>query len=180
MLHIAQRQHQIEKKMFLLKQLLFIVIGYSSVLGLESHEPKAIEWILREDVVNYRLPNHTHPESYDLAMLTRVDLADFEFTGLMKIRVMVDHTTREIVLHARDLTIKSVRLARFSGTVPVDIRLQPHSYDDDTEFLTITTDGITLTPGDRLLLEIVYTGALRTDGVGFYRASYIDSSGNET
>lgn len=140
----------------------------------------AIESILRENVVAYRLPNHTHPESYDLTLSSRIDLNDFDFDGVVKIRIFVDSTTREIVLHGSELSIRRIRLARYSGSVPINVPLLPYNYDGVRELVTIATDGVTLTPGDRLLLEIVYSGTFRIDNTGFFRTSYINFDGNET
>lgn len=78
------------------------------------------------------------------------------------------------------MNVKRIRLARYSGSVPIDIRLLPHQYDEVREFIIIATDGITLTPGDRLLLEILYHGTFRTDNTGFFRKFYVDSQQNET
>lgn len=128
--------------------------------------------------VNFRLPNFTYPNSYDIALSTRIDQSKFEFIGRVKIGIVVDYTTREIVLHARQLNISSIRLSRYSGTVPIDIRLLPHSYDVYTEFLRISTDGPILISGDRLLLEISYVGTLRSDNAGFYRTSYVNANGD--
>lgn len=166
--------------MFSPQQLILSLITVGGCLAIGDQLPPVIESILRDDVVNYRLPNHTHPETYELSLFTRIDEADFEFNGLVKIKVLVDRTTREVVLHSRNLAIENVRMSRFSGSVPIEVRLLPYEYDDVREFLMITTDGVTLTPGDRLLVEIAYIGTLRTDGAGFFRTSYTNANGNKT
>lgn len=129
--------------------------------------------------VNYRLPNNSRPNTYEISLVTRIDQANFEFTGFVRIGIVVDRATREIVLHARQLTISRISLARLSGSVPVDVRLLPHTFEIVTEFLKISTDGAILNPGDRLELDIAYTGTLRDDNAGFYRSSYISANGNK-
>lgn len=126
---------------------------------------------------NYRLPNSTHPTAYDLSLFTRIDLLDFSFRGIVKINIVVDYTTREIILHARKLSISSVQLVRFSSDVPFPVALLPTVYDSETEFLKVATNDVTLNSGDQLLLEIAYNGTLRTDQTGLYRSSYINEDG---
>lgn len=127
--------------------------------------------------INYRLPNFTHPISYDLSLSTRIDLVQFDFFGQVKINIAVDVDTREIVLHARQLNITGIRLARYTGSEPSELPLLPYTYDGVTEFLHIKSDGPVMVAGERLLLDITYTGTLRTDNGGFYRTSYVDASG---
>lgn len=146
-------------------------------------EPEKLDETLvkqQDGIVNYRLPNDTHPETYDISLLTRVDLGNFEFNGIVRIDIRVDRPTNEIVLHARQLTILRISLAKFSGSVLVNVRILPFAYNAETEFLKITSDGGTLAVGDRLILEISYSGMLRTDVSGFYRSSYINTDGVQT
>lgn len=135
------------------------------------------ESIFRTDGANYRLANHTHPETYDISLNTRVDIEDFDFAGLVKIGIVVDHPTREIVLHARQLVITNAKLFRQNGIEFAEVKTLPFEYDNVPEFLTIPTDGIALNTGDRLRLEITYKGVLRFDLGGFYRSSYIGVDG---
>lgn len=130
--------------------------------------------------VNYRLPNHTHPETYDIQLITRVDRSDFAFNGFVRIGIVVDQATNEIVLHTRQLVISGVKLVKMTGNVALEVRLQPYQFDVVPEFLKIRTDGQILNAEDRLILEINYSGTLRTDDAGFYRSSYINSEGSRT
>lgn len=135
--------------------------------------------IFQTNDVNYRLPNHTRPETYDISLFTRIDQGIFDFNGYVRIGIVVAQTTNEIVLHARQLVVSKVRLVRFSGNAPVNVRLLPYAYENVPEFLRIRTDGIDLMAGDRLSLEITYNGTLRTDPHGFYRSSYLNAAGNK-
>lgn len=136
--------------------------------------------IFRDNGVNYHLPNSTHPESYDLSLWTRVDADDFDFRGLVKIGIVVDEPTREIVLHYRKLVVVNVTLTRLSGSSQVNIPLLPYDYDIVPEFLKITTNEIDLNIGEQLVLEISYVSVLAKELRGFYRSSYVNAQGRET
>lgn len=127
--------------------------------------------------INYRLPNTTHPLSYDISLTSRVDLAQFDFSGQVKIKIAIDTDTREIVLHAKQLNVTSIRLGRYTASALMDLPLMAHSFDNVREFLYVKTNGSLLVAGDRLLLDITYAGSLRTDNGGFYRLSYVGNDG---
>lgn len=135
--------------------------------------------VLNSGNVNYRLPNQSHPETYDISLVTRVDQGDFDYQGVVKIGIVVDEPTRQIVLHKSLLTVIEVKLTRVSGPPPQQVPLLPYTYDTVTELLTIPTNGTTLNAGDRLNLEISFSNALGTNRRGFFRMSYDDSAGNK-
>lgn len=114
---------------------------------------------------NYRLPNHTKPESYDISFRTHIGEGRFDYDGFIGINILIVNATREVTIHARQLNIKFIRLS--SGTGKID--LLPWRSDDRTDFLTIATKFVELMPGDRYRLDIVFTGELRNDFTGFYR-----------
>lgn len=126
--------------------------------------------------VSYRLPNTTHPISYDVSWLSRVDLNEFDFSGHVKIEIVVDVDTREIVLHSKQLKLTNINLKKLLPSDFVDLPLQPLTYDTGREFVYIRTDGPLLRTGDHLSLEISFVGTLRTDN-GFYRTSYVANDG---
>ncbi len=156
--------------MFPLLSLIFISkLLIATISAQTSTEP--------DDNVNYRLPNNTHPTTYDLSIYTRVDESNFDFTGNVKIGIVVDQQTREIVLHARQLTIVNVTLSRFCNDTQVSVELLPFEYDYVCEFLKIQTNQTVLNENERLILEINYWGTLRDYGAGFYRSNYVDADG---
>lgn len=160
--------------MFILRALIGIGSLISIVLAISSQELRPVGYsVLNKDAIDYRLPNNTHPESYDISLVTRVDLEDFDFGGLVKIGIFVVHPTREICLHARQLVISNVKLFGADGLI--EVKTLPFKYDNVREFLKIPTDGVDLNTGDRLRLEITYHGALRNDGGGFYRSFYTNT-----
>lgn len=129
---------------------------------------------LRTNEVGYRLPNETSPESYEITIVTNIDKNNFTFSGTVVIHVRVLEVTSNITLHARQLTIESVKL---ESETRADVKLDLFVYDESTEFLTIPT--VTqLEAGKLYTLTVKYTGELRTDYFGFYRSSYVNSSGH--
>lgn len=164
--------------MFLLLSLIISNLLFIGISTDTPFEPKTIaKTIPRDDKVNYRLPNNTHPVTYDLSIQTRVDEFDFDFSGHVNIGIVVDAQTREIVLHARQLTIVNVTLSRLRNNVPVQVVLLPFEYDVVPEFLKIRANRTVFNRNDRLTLDIHYVGTLRNDGGGFYRSSYWGDDG---
>lgn len=130
---------------------------------------------------NYRLPNHTHPVKYYIGISSRIDLYNFDFRGVAQIDVVVDEPTRQIVLHASRLQILNITLSKYieNDTVLEPVALLPYTYDVVTNFLTISTDETDLEVGDKLILNIEYSGTMDTNRRGLYRSSYIATPGTE-
>lgn len=145
-----------------------------SLAAVSAYEPPPLDSNISKNIVNYRLPNTTHPVSYDISIVSRVDENSFDFSGSVNIEIVVDEATREIVLHARQLTIVNITLRRYGGQSLFELMLNPFEYDVVTEFLTIRANRSILNEGDRLQLQINYVGQLRNDRGGFYRSSYMD------
>lgn len=146
----------------------------------ERRDDAAFDLNHNSDIVQYRLPNHTHPETYDLSLVTRVDLGEFDYQGVVKIGILVDEPTRQIVLHKSRLTILDVKLTRVDGPTPLQVPLQPYTFNAMTELLSIVTNATILYPGEHLLLEISFSNTISVGRGGFFRHSYEDSAGNKT
>lgn len=125
------------------------------------------------DAINYRLPNNTKPETYDITLTTNIDQNDFNFSGCVVIKLCVLEASYNITIHARQLTIKTVELATTSGT---EINLNLFTYDNAAEFLVISSQ-TELQKDSQYVLTIKYSGELGLSCYGFYRTSYIDSMG---
>lgn len=130
----------------------------------------------RQDAIKYRLPNETYPIAYKVHLNTRVDEADFVFTGQVDIRVGVAVATQAITIHALNLTVDTVALYK-SGLpdTPIDI-LEP-TLNESNDFLVITTATEQLAVGTEYILVIEYWSELREDEAGFYKASYVTDDG---
>ena len=170
--------------MFTVKHLIvlssLVTVGLTEY-PLKQNDDAAFDLNHNSEIVYYRLPNHTHPETYDLFLHTRIDLDEFDYQGIVKIGIVVDEPTRQIVLHKNYLTVLNVKLTRLNGSTPVEVPLLPYTFNAMTELLTILTDGIIFNPGERLVLEINFTNTIAIgDGVGFFSYSYRESTGNKT
>lgn len=126
------------------------------------------------DDETYRLPNNTRPALYDVHLRTWIHEGNFAFDGRVEIFIIALETSSNIVLHQRQLNITSFELRDLSNG---DILPASVSYDPIREFLVfdVITDG--LEAGNRYLLQINYTGTLRSDEAGFYRSSYLNDNG---
>jgi aminopeptidase N len=129
---------------------------------------------LKQDAISYRLPNNTLPLRYDIEINTRIDEAIFNFFGKVKIRLQVLNQSRDITLHAKQLSIVSVELRNSGG---VTVAIQTPSVDPVTNFLTIVLVSEQLMAGQEYTVDIQYSGILRTDNLGFYRSSYVNEVG---
>lgn len=121
----------------------------------------------------YRLPNDTLPVRYDIHLTTDVDKSNFNFSGLVRIRVRAVEETSVVTLHYRDITVSKVTLIDVaSGNVLVD-ELN-FRYVEVYEFLKIQLPR-TLNVHEEVLLEIPYNGILKENNAGFYRAWYTEN-----
>lgn len=127
--------------------------------------------------VKFRLPNNTKPESYDIKLVTYFEEKNFTFSGTVAIDVRVLEATQNITLHVHELlSIESVKL---ESEAKNDVKLDQLAYDKTNQQLTIPTIK-QLETGTKYILTIQYTGELRSDSpTGFYRSSYVDSTGQE-
>lgn len=123
--------------------------------------------------INYRLPNNTKPEHYDLTLNTRVDQNDFNFSGRVVIKLRALEESPNITIHARQLKIEAIKLVTISGA---PINLNPYTYDNITEFLVIPSQS-KLQRDAQYILFVDYSGVLRAGGHGIYRSSYTNSKG---
>lgn len=126
-----------------------------------------------KDGIEYRLPNNTRPESYEITLVTNVDKNEFSFSGIVVIDIRVLEASSNIILHARQLNIQFVQLTTKNRTL---IPLNDFSYDRTTEFLIISTQ-TELRKDTNFILTIEYIGELRNDQHGFYRTSYLNREG---
>lgn len=123
---------------------------------------------------DYRLPNTTRPLHYNVWLSTAIHQGDFDFHGVVDIHIEAVNNTAEIVVQSRQLTIYVIDLLTLDGTVfEEDVA---HSFQADPEFLVITP-AQALIAGEQIMVRIYYGGVLRNDDAGFYRSSYVNSSG---
>lgn len=123
--------------------------------------------------INYRLPNNTKPDSYDITIATNIHRNDFSFSGRVVINLHVLEPSYNITIHARQLDIKAIRLVTSFGGV---VYLNSHVHDNVTDHLFIPTQ-VQLQKDTQYILTVEYSGVLRTDRLGFYRDTYINAKG---
>lgn len=128
----------------------------------------------QNEAINYRLPNNTLPESYNVQFTTYVHQGDRGFSGNVEIIINIVSLTSNLTLHHRSLTIGTITLNDANNGGNVQLAPVP-SYDPITEFLTINLAATQapLPVGGRYILRIAFSGQLRDDEAGFYMSSYV-------
>lgn len=125
---------------------------------------------------SFRLPNNTSPLHYDLRVRTDIHRGDFVFNGEVRINITVHEASDVITIHYRQLIIRTVNLVNPDGSIFQNV---PFRMLHDLEFLEIPTIR-PMAVGDRLTVEIIYSGILRDETSGFFRTSYVEPSTNQT
>lgn len=133
-------------------------------------ESRAVDNSFHVRKVNYRLPNETKPETYELSLRTRISEGEFDYDGIVTITVLIVNVTRELTIHSKGLEIRSIRLSNINGTGT--IALLPYRINNETDFLIIPTKSVELLPGSRYRLVIEFSGDLQRERFGFYRVLY--------
>ena len=119
---------------------------------------------------NLRLPRAIRPLHYEISLDTAVhDGGLRDYGGEVKIDLDVLELTSNVVLHHRGLNIIDVNLS--NATTGTNLVIQSQTYDNVTEFLSIQSRD-QLNDGDKLRLEIKFSGKLQTGTAGFYRSQY--------
>ncbi|XP_061386747.1 aminopeptidase N-like [Musca vetustissima] len=128
----------------------------------------------RAEDLNYRLPNNTIPLHYEVEFTTNVHDGTREFSGIVKIDINVVEPTTSVVLHARQLTIKSAKI-QSSTSASEDLNI---AFEEEREFLTLSRKTSENFPKDsKWTVTVEYEGLLRLDMGGFYLSTYTDENG---
>jgi aminopeptidase N len=118
-----------------------------------------------------RLPENVIPVHYDLSIRAMTG-SKFDgnraYSGNVKIHIKIVSNTNSIILHNRNLNVTMVYLTGIGGGSPITTTQSSGSYD----FFTIDTGSTVLSQGQEFLLELTFSGNMRTDMGGFYRSSY--------
>ncbi len=103
----------------------------------------------------------------------------FTFEGYLNLSFICANQTNKIILHAKDLFIRSLKLfeinnSYFNGISYNEILIKNNLfYDDIREFVIITLNKDCVN-GNNYILSINYTGVISNSLSGFYRSSYLD------
>jgi len=128
--------------------------------------------------INYRLSKNVVPVHYDIELIPYIK-DNFTFDGKSHIIIQIRFATRDISLHALNLTINETATSLINIDTNTDIYAPTaHNYDNKTEILTLHFD-------DELLfgiynLYIQFVGILNDKLHGFFRTSYINEKGEKT
>ncbi|XP_070509761.1 aminopeptidase N-like [Chironomus tepperi] len=119
-----------------------------------------------------RLPKNVVPVHYDLSLTTNVhNSGDRATIGFVKILVKIVDETNQIVLNSKSLTITYMRLTSKDGAIVYDADFS-HDTSKDFLIITLTNTDLFLPAGNEYIIELAFSGILRTDMEGFYRSSY--------
>lgn len=124
--------------------------------------------------VNYRLPDNMVPIHYNIKLILQRNFTSFD--GETSIDVVICRATRDLRLHALELTINEevTSLVNSEGVVYTP---KAHNYDNVTEILDLDFDN-ELPPG-HYTLNIKFVGILNRNMEGFFRTSYTNEN-NDT
>jgi len=116
----------------------------------------------------FRLPRHTAPSHYDIAL--DLDLETFTFTGSVGVDIDVLDETDALVLNAAEVEIESARLTN-------GIEIAEIIYDDENEMATLSLSS-PLSAGS-YRLEMEHSGIINDQLRGLYRSTYREADGTE-
>lgn len=116
-----------------------------------------------------RLPRSSFPLNYELTInAPGAHFGQRPFSGTVRISVEIAEDTDTITLHNRELNIQSVKLSD-SGSQQL---AQTYELESEKEFLHIHASSRLLVRGERVSVEISFSGQLQLNMIGFYRSSY--------
>lgn len=143
--------------------------------------------LLPTETVNlgYRLPANTRPTRYEVKIRTDIHLPEddpekFKFSGKVTIYLRALEETRNITLHARQLTNLKGELWAEGEEDPIELEndgVPDEDKDRDFIIFHILDEDTKLSPDVEYKLIIDYQGVLRTDNQGFYRSFYTTETG---
>nr|CAD7396258.1 unnamed protein product [Timema cristinae] len=124
----------------------------------------------------YRLPGDVIPRSYVIKLIPKL-YGDFVFNGTVEMTTEVVENTETITFHIDDLEIDedSVVVRNLAADITVDVTNQ--TFDEVHNFYTLTLKQ-ELEKGNEYNIFINYNGHHRDDMRGFYRSSYVNSTGD--
>lgn len=155
--------------------LLLAVVSCSAgpVIRPSFHDGPFIISADHDDVLNYRLSGDVVPSRYEITLTPNLDDWTFEGHVIIHVESKVQNV-REIVLHANDLTIDTIKVY-LPGNPLLDLHEgEEYTYENATHKLTIPTNTI-VEMGRIYYVEIEFSGNMRDDMAGFYRSTYMEN-----
>lgn len=128
----------------------------------------------KNEVNDFRLPEHIQPEHYFL--LLEPNFENDTFNGTVTLEFTVVEETQNITLHAYQLEIDESKISLDDSTITLSKASQ--SEGDDNFFIMHFNS--TLKQGNTYKLTISnFKGVLNSDMMGFYLVKYIDENKKE-
>lgn len=119
-----------------------------------------------EEENSLRLPTTSVPTRYHVKLSFSVS-GSRTVTGSVTIYIDIVENTDTITLHSKGLAISSLKLASNPG----DEIAQTYDFEPEKDFLHIFASR-ELLAGEKVVLDISYTGQLQTNLLGIYRSTY--------
>jgi len=117
------------------------------------------------------LPPTVEPVKYDIKLVP--DLVNFTFDGTEKICLDVREATDEILLHAKEISVKSHTVVLQAGGT----ELKPQAVNYNIKECTLCFKFAEMLPVGEAVLEMEFFGILNNQMAGFYRSGYKDING---
>lgn len=118
-------------------------------------------------ITRYRLPKTVVPNFYNIT--TYVDLDFLTFQGYTEIRVHVLEETKNITLHALELTVLDINVISLEDDDET-IKIANTIFDEEREFLILRFEEQLET--GQYQIEVSYQGILNEHVKGFFRSNY--------
>ncbi|XP_063595793.1 glutamyl aminopeptidase-like [Penaeus indicus] len=121
----------------------------------------------------FRLPNSTHPDHYDLYL--HPDLDTKTFSGHVTIHVTTSETRDHFLVHTKWLNISQTKVVKVvEGETTEDVNIIEAFEYEPNEFWVIRTSVV---EAGSYQISMSFSGSLKTGLVGFYYSDYTDEEG---
>ena len=126
------------------------------------------------------MPENLKPELYELQIQPYIGTNEtygdkaFTFEGIMNMHFKCENSTNKIVFHINELEIEHLEIS--SADAPT-ISLDSDFQEDYVRQFVIVKMSRNCVEGAMYKLKIEYTGPISRYLYGFYRSSYLDSTG---
>ncbi|KAL0490859.1 aminopeptidase, partial [Acrasis kona] len=145
--------------------LLIIIVSYIGATHIQSSY-KTTYACINNDANKYRLPDRPIiPNHYELVL--KPDLSALNYSGSVKIDILVLKKTKCVFLNMEDITIQSLKITQESKQFKITSTL----YDPIYTTLEINLNEF-LAQGQSYVIEIDFTANIRNDLRGFYTSTY--------
>lgn len=121
----------------------------------------------------FRLPNSTHPDHYDLYL--HPDLITKTFSGRVTIHITTSETRDHFLVHTKWLNISQTKVVKLvEGETTEDVNIIDAFEYEPNEFWVIRTSVV---EAGSYQISMSFSGSLKTGIVGFYYSDYTDEEG---